>query len=462
MTSIPPEAIGNAYTDTAGWELLTELSDLDDRMPGHEGEARGADAIAEAFETAGLADVTQTPFSIPGWWREDASLAVAYGDRTSTFDGTHELVALPGSPSGEVTGEVVDMGYGLPEDFEDVDLSGSIAMASSLTPDEYGRWVHRGEKYSYAAESGAEAFLFYNHIEGALPPTGSIGDTDGPGPIPAVGLSKEVGTRLSRHCDATDGDGGVEATLSVETRTGPANSVTVEGVVGPDTDEEVLYTAHVDAHDVGTGSNDNGFGSALVVGVARILAAVESELETRVRLVVFGAEETGLYGSYYWAQTHDLDRVKCVVNVDGAGYSRNLVVYPHGFDAIGEAFEEVSDEFGVPVDVEDGLRPHSDHWPFVQRGVAAAQGRTRSEESGRGWGHTHGDTLDKLDKRDLRDVSVLCAAGVAKLAEADRPVENRAADAIRDQTIDEGYDVGMKATGSWPWGDDRSWPWADD
>ena len=480
MPTLPTETIGEAYTDSTGWNLLTRLSDLDDRMPGHEGETVGSELIAEVFEDADLRSVSRTTFPIPGWWREDASLAVEYGGRTSTFDGSHELVALPGSPAGDVSGEIVDMGYGLPEDFEDVDLDGAIVMASSLTPDDYGRWVHRSEKYSYAAESGAAAFLFYNHIEGALPPTGSIGDLDGPGPIPAVGLSKEVGARLSRHCAATEGvdgpeavagpavddggdaDAGLDATLSVDARTEPATSTNVEAVLGPDTDEEVLYTAHVDAHDVGTGSNDNGFGSALVASVARILADVEDELETRVRLAVFGGEETGLYGSYYWTHTHDLDRVKCVVNVDGAGYSRNLAVYPHGVDAIGEAFAEVSDEFGVPVAIEDGIRPHSDHWPFVQRGVAAAQGRTTSEGSGRGWGHTHGDTLDKLDVRDLRDVSVLCAAATVKLAEADRDVEGRSPDDVKDEAIEAGYDVGMKATDTWPWAEsERPWPWAE-
>ncbi|MWV63404.1 M28 family peptidase [Halorubrum sp. JWXQ-INN 858] len=461
MTSVPPAAIGEAYTDTTAWELLAELSDLGDRMAGHEGEAIAAELIADALETAGVSEVTETSFPVPGWWREGASLTIDHGGRTNVFDGSHELVELPGSPSGTVTGEIVDMGYGLPEDFEDVDLSGTIAMASSVTPDDYGRWVHRSEKYGYAAESGAEAFLFYNHLEGALPPTGGIGDTDGPGPIPAVGLSKELGARLSRHCDAID-DGGIDATLDVETRTEPATSRNVEGVIGPDTDEEVLYTAHLDAHDVGTGANDNGFGSALVVSVARILASIEDELETKVRFLVVGAEEVGLYGSYYWTHTHDLDRVKAVVNMDGAGYSRDLEVHTHGFDAIGEAFSEVSDEYGIPVAIEEGLRPHSDHWPFVQRGVPGAQGRSSSGGNDRGWGHTHGDTLDKLDPRDLRELAVLSAGGVAKLAEADRPVEGRSVEDVASEVVEERFDVGMKATGTWPFGDERSWPWADE
>jgi len=454
MTELPDAVVGEAYASTAGWELLEELVGIRSRMPGHEGEREAAELIAGRLSDAGL-EPELTGFPIPGWRRGDTALTVD-GRR---FDATHELVALPGTPAGDVTGELVDVGYGVPEDFEDRDdLEGAVVMASSMTPDDYGRWVHRGEKYAYAAEAGAAGFVFRNHVEGCLPPTGSVGDIDGPGAVPAVGVSKEVGERLRRRC----ADGTVEATLSIDAETGPATSTTVEASVGPETDESVLFTAHVDAHDVGAGANDNGVGCALVVEVGRILARIADDLETRVRLVVFGAEETGLYGSYYWTHTHELDDVRCVLNVDGAGYSRNLEIHTHGFGEIGDVFDAVSDAYNVPIGVESGIRPHSDHWPFVQRGCPAAQARSTSEGSGRGWGHTHGDTLDKLDPRDVRELSILCAAGVARLAGADRTVTPVPDDEVREATIDQGFDVGMKATDSWPWGGERSWPWLGD
>ncbi|MFW5911423.1 MAG: M28 family peptidase [Halolamina sp.] len=448
MTGLPNELVGDAYTSTHTWELLCDLVDIDNRMPGQDGEAEGATLVRDAFERHGLADAAITEFEIPGWWRGDCSLTVAH-ERSHTFDRSHQLVELPGTPSGDVGGELVDVGYGLPEDFEDADLEGKIAMASSLTPDDYGRWIHRAEKYGAAAKAGAVGFLFYNHIEGCLPPTGSIGDADGPGPIPAVGVSKEVGDRLVRYCE----DGAVSADLAVDCRNEPSQSRNISAVVGPDTDEEVLLTAHVDAHDVGEGANDNGVGTVLVSEVGRLLAEIEDDLETRVRLLVFGAEEVGLFGAYHWVETHDHDQVKCIVNIDGAGYSRNLAVYTHGFDAIGDAFREVSDELGVPIEVDDGIRPHSDHWPFVQEGIAGAQARSTSEGSGRGWGHTHGDTLDKLDQRDLRDLTVALAAGVVKLADTDRTVEHKPVSAIRDATVEQGYEEGMRNTGSWPFDD---------
>lgn len=459
MQTLPADVVGETYGSTDGWDLLTDLADIGNRMPGQEGERRGAELIRERFESYGLDEVRVEEFPIPGWWRGDSALELP--DRDQRFDGSHEVVALPGTPAGDVSGELVDVGYGLPEDFEDLDLTGKVAMASSLTPDDYGRWVHRGEKYGYAVESGAEGFVFYNHVPGSLPPTGDVGRIDREAEIPAVGVSKELGARLVRYCEA----GGVAAELSVDCRNEPAVSRNISAAVGPTGPEagdgEVLFTAHVDGHDVGDAANDNGVGCAMVVEVARALKAVEDDLESRVRFVVFGAEETGLYGSYYWSHVHDLDSIKCVVNVDGAGYSRNLEVHTHGFEAIGEAFREVSEEFGVDVGIYEQYRPHSDHWPFVQRGCPAAQAVAERGESGRGWGHTHGDTLDKLDVRDVRDLSILCAAGVKKLAEADRDVGRKTSEEVREATEEQGFDVGMKAVDNWPWGDERPWPWAE-
>ena len=445
MPTLDEELLGDAYYSTNHWDLLCDLVDLDTRMAGQEGEHEAAELVRDAFEAAGLAEAEISEFDVPGWWRGSSSLVVE-ADRSHAFDADYQTIALPGTPAGEVTAEVVDVGYGRPADFADADLEGKIVVASSETPEEFGRWIHRGEKYGAAAEGGAAAFVFRNHVEGALPPTGGIGREDGPGPIPAAGVSKEVGHRLVRYCEA----GAVEATLSIDCRNEPTTSPNVEAVVGPDTDEEVLVTGHVDAHDIAEGARDNGVGTVLSVEVGRLLARMADDLDTKVRCLVFGSEEIGLYGAYHWAETHPDEQVKAVLNADGVGNSRDLMVYTHGFDPLGDAFAEAGAELGVPVDVRSGIRPHSDHWPFVQRGVPGAQVRSKSGESGRGWGHTHSDTLDKLDVRDFRDLSVLFAAATAKVASDDCEVSPKAVAEIRRATIDQGFEEGMRNAGSWP------------
>ncbi len=462
MVELPDHVIGNARTSDFGWDLLTDLTDLGDRMAGSAGERRGAERVVEAFEDAGLHNAGLDEFDVPGWWRGDSSLAID-GPMTRRHEHSHEVIALPGTPAGEVTAPVVDVGDGTPAEFEAAAdrLDGAVAMASSRTPEGHDRWIHRMEKYVNAAEAGAVGFIFRNHVEGALPATGEIGYHERPGPIPAVGVSKEVGARLTRLADtAEDGNetkGGnaagdrLEATLSVDCRNEPTTSVNAVADVGPDTDEAVWVTAHVDAHDVSDGANDNGAGSALVAEVGRLLSLVEEDLETRVHLVTFGAEEIGLWGAYHAAETTPHEEIACVINLDGACSSRDLHVGTNGFGAMREVFEGVADDLAAPLSTADGISPHGDQWAFVQEGLPAVMTSTTSDASGRGWGHTHADTLDKLDPRDLREVATLVAEATYRFTSDDISLPRRSREEIRD-AIDEGYVRELKTGGRWPYG----------
>ncbi|PSP80124.1 peptidase M28 [Halobacteriales archaeon QS_1_68_20] len=449
MARLPDEVVGDAYTSTFAWDLLEDLVDVGNRMAGQTGEAEAAERLASAFQTAGLRGVSIQEFPIPGWWRGSSSLFVS-GPVERTYEADHDVIALPGCPAGTASGELVDVGYGTDEEFETADVEGKVAMARSDVPDDH-RWVHRMEKYANAHEGGAVGFVFRNYVEGALPPTGEVGYHERPGPIPAVGVSKELGARLARYAE---GDDAGEVTLDVDCRNEPATSVNVEAVVEPEgatADGEVLLTAHLDAHDISEGANDNGAGSVLVTEAGRLLAQAADELDTRVRVVIFGAEEIGLYGAYHWAESRDLSNVEAVLNVDGAGTSRDLRVGTQGFDGLERLFESVTDDLEAPLSADDTVSPHGDQWAFVQEGVPAAFVTTTSETSGRGWGHTHADTLDKLDPRVFRDVAFQLAKCAVAAAEADRSFERRSRESVRDDLAD-GYVRELKVGGRWPYG----------
>jgi len=457
MVELPYRVVGDARTSDFGWRILTDLTDIGNRMAGSVGERRGAERIVAAYEEAGLRNAGLDEFEIPGWWRGDSAIEVS-GPVTRRHADSHDVIALPGTPAGEVTAPLVDVGDGTYETFEKVsdELEGAIAMVTSQTPDSHDRWIHRMEKYVNAADRGAVGFVFRNHLEGALPPTGEIGYHNRPGPIPAVGVSKEVGERFSRLAEVADEGDRPEITIAVDCRNEPTTSVNAVADVGPDTDEAVLLTAHVDAHDVSDGANDNGAGSALVAEVGRLLKTVEDDLDTRVHLITFGSEEIGLWGAYHAAETIPHEEIVCVVNLDGACNSRNLRVGTNGFEAMGTVFEAVADGFAAELSTGDAISPHGDQWAFVQEGIPSVMTSTTSEQSGRGWGHTHADTLDKLDPRDLREVATLVAEATYRFAttgsDAARGdvIEHRSRDEIRT-AIPDGYVQELKTGGRWPY-----------
>ncbi|UPM43747.1 M28 family peptidase [Halocatena salina] len=429
--------IGTTFTSTVGWEHLERLVDIDDRMAGSDGEREAAVATRDALAEAGGCEVHLDVFDIQGWERE--SSAVRAGGRR------HESIALPRSPPENTTGELVDLGHGLPADF-DADLNGSIVVVSSTVPEWYDRFIHRREKYCRAVEAGAVGFIFKNHIDGCLAPTGSIGTPAEPiGAIPAVGVSKEVGERLVRRFE------GEPATVEVGANVGTATSQNVHAVMGPDTDEEILVTSHLDAHDIAEGAMDNGMGTAMVVELAAALAMREDELETRVRFVAFGAEEVGLCGSEHEADRIDLDRIKAVVNNDGVARNRTISAFTHGFPGLDDVLDRIADRFDHPISKIPHQNPHSDHWPFVlEGGVPGLHLRSETDSRGRGWGHTRADTLDKLEPRTLRESAILVTELLVLLARDETSLHHRPRTEIIAALQREGKAEGLSLIGDLP------------
>jgi len=461
-------AVGRAWCDDRPWRLLTDLTELN-RMAGHPGETRALERVRTELAEAGVADLRTESFPMTRWDRGTTTLEV-----TSPAERTFEAVALPYSPAGDVSGPLVDVGYGTREEIESADLDGAIAVASTTTPPG-GRFVHRMEKFGHAHEAGAAAFVFVNHVPGQLPPTGSL-RFDEVAAMPGVGVSGETGDWLTEYArrapgaetpiearDAVDhgstsprsgaredsaaGDRAAgEAHLRVEAESDAGESGFVHGTLGPDTDEEVVLLAHVDAHDIAEGALDNGCGVATLVGAARVLAV--ADLDLRVRVAAVGSEEVGLLGAAALADRLDLDSVRAAVNVDGAGRHRDLIAMTHTADELGDAAASIRAATGHPVDVDPDPHPYSDHWPFLRAGVPAVQLHSDSGERGRGWGHTAADTRDKVDPRNLRGHAVLTALLVQRLTEADLGRVDR--DELRTAMVDREFEAGMRAAGIWP------------
>ncbi|MFC6903676.1 M28 family metallopeptidase [Halalkalicoccus tibetensis] len=431
--------LGGAWHDDTGWELLTRLTELDERMGGHPGERRAAEYVAESFEESGVEGVGIEEFDMNRWDRGRTEFAV-----TEPVERSFEALALPYSAAGEVSGELVDVGYGTPDEIEAADVAGKVIVASTTTPPEKGRFVHRMEKFGHAIAAGAEAFVFANHVPGQLPPTGAL-RFDAEAAAPGIGVSKETGEWLSDYAER-----GARVKLSVAADTEPGSSQNVHGTLGESGEnEEIVLLGHYDAHDIAEGALDNGCGISVVAGAARLLS--EMELDCRIRVAGVGCEEVGLIGADALADSLDLDSVRAIVNVDGAGRFRNLQAYTHGSERVEGLVEEVCEQWGQPVAFSRDPHPYSDHWPFLQRGVPALQLHSQAPsgaQRGRGWGHTHADTRDKADPRNLREHAILTALLVRELAGTEPPRVDE--DELRERLRENDAEAGMRAAEVWP------------
>ncbi|MGB1307737.1 MAG: M28 family peptidase [Oceanihabitans sp.] len=102
-------------------------------------------------------------------------------------------------------------------------------------------------------------------------------------------------------------------------QSGTSNNIIVTKTGTTYPNKYIILDAHYDTIN-GTGTNDNGSGTALLLEVARLLLNVETEYS--IKLIHFSGEENGLIGSSYYVNntvnTENLD-IKLVFNIDQVG-----------------------------------------------------------------------------------------------------------------------------------------------
>jgi carboxypeptidase Q len=168
-------------------------------------------------------------------------------------------------------------------------------------------------------------------------------------------------------------------------------------------DEVVILGAHLDSWDLGTGSTDNGTGSAAVLEAARALAKSGLKPKRTIRFVLFTGEEEGLVGSKMYVDAHknDLDKISAVL-VHDTGTGRVLTLGLHdNYQA-----REIVDQVLAPLTELKLLEPSmvrtfgTDHASFDDVGVPGFWCIQNMAEYSKTH-HSQSDTFDKVWKDDL-------------------------------------------------------------
>ncbi|MDX1579058.1 MAG: M28 family peptidase, partial [Gemmatimonadota bacterium] len=205
----------------------------------------------------------------------------------------------------------------------------------------------------------------------------------GPGLIRALGLEIPSGSVGEwRAPGALDRSMDVRLPHETERRTGYNVAA---GIVGADPDlrhEWIVYVAHYDhvgyaeptaGDSLWNGFVDNAIGSAILLEIARILAA-----DPPARSVAFlwtTAEEQGLLGAnwFVYESTIPPERIRAAINIDGGAPPAPPIEWGLvGADAsdAGRAARQIVEGHGWTVNGV-GMGPQSDHWPFHRAGIPA-------------------------------------------------------------------------------------------
>jgi hypothetical protein len=418
VTAVPQEVLrtvetlrSQALQSDLAFEIVESLTtEVGPRMAGSPAEAR-ARAWAEKMLKAQKFDAVRIePFAIPYWAR-------AFDRAVVTAPAPQNLVvtALGGSgatPEGGVEAELVRLTSINELRAVDADkVKGKIVFIdepTTRTQDGSGYGVgvlKRGMCAPLAQGKGAAACLIRSvgtHSHRFAHQGGPARARDG-ATLPAAAVSPPDADQLTRLLKR--GPVKVKLEVHVDVKDDAPSGNVIAEVRGRDKPEEIIVIgAHLDSWDQGTGALDDGAGVGIVTAAAKLIRDLPRRPKRTIRVVLFGAEETGIHGAIAYARQHKDALANHIVGAESDFGARKVVRFQTRFGESALPHARAIREQLHPL----GIGPHDnlanggpDMTPLRQAGVPVV------ELEQNGWDyfdfhHTPDDTLDKIDPAELR------------------------------------------------------------
>ncbi|HEU5424442.1 MAG TPA: M28 family peptidase [Nitrolancea sp.] len=421
IAEVSPARLMETTAAIARWERLSGTPD----------EAKAFDYIQEELDKAGL---TTHRYSHPALvsWPEAAALTLRTASGELSLPAKTHAFAAP-APEG-IEGELVDAGRGTAADLANVDLRGKIALIDGIIAPNHNLRVEQAGAIASIWIAGQRLH------ERALSPVWGTPTPETAGLLPKTPSVSVLATEGARIKEAL-AHGEVRARLTTRVYQAWHQLPIVTGDLapsrpGPEADEFVLFSGHVDSWYYG--AMDNGTANATQLEVARILAGHRDELRRGVRFAFWSGHSHARYaGSAWYADNfwHDLHE-HCVahVNIDSVGgmgasilSEGNTMEEVRAF--VSDAVEPVAGErlaarrygragdqsfwgHGIPAMLMSLSAQPAEN---VDPALAALHHQISGGESKSGglgwWWHTPEDTIDKIDpallERDARIYTLL-------------------------------------------------------
>jgi len=320
--------------------------------------------------------------------------------------------------------------------------TGDTFMESPEDMKSFVRYIsNRQKQLAQLKAAGAAAVIFNGHYEdGTMEAEGYDYKKGQQSPVPQLSVSKEDFLRIRRLVN-----GGVNVELELDVRTRLVTSdLTASNVIAeiPGTDpslksEVVMLGGHLDSWHGGTGATDNAAGSIAALEAIRILKTLGVKPRRTIRLILWGGEEQGLLGSYYYTKKHFGDpatmkllpeqaKVSAYYNIDnGTGKVRGI--YLQNNDAAATVFKEW---FAAIGDSTAQTAAHAntgstDHFALDAVGIPAFQFIQDPLEYLNRTHHTNMDVYDHLSIPDLQQAATMMAIFVYNTAQRDQQIPRK-------------------------------------
>ncbi|CCQ11399.1 Aminopeptidase [Pseudoalteromonas luteoviolacea B = ATCC 29581] len=419
----------NAQHSELSWQLLTSLTtEVGPRLPGTKNDQLAVEWAQAQFHQLGYDKVWIEPATFPNWRRYHESAHImtpshqplhitALGNSISTpkdglsgeivlFETLDELIA---APTNSLEGKIAFINYRMNRD---IDGNG------------YGPAVQARNKGAVeAAKKGARGYLMRSvstSLHRFAHTGGSHYDSEVT-KIPTAAVANPDADQLARLISL-----GHQVSIKMNIQTEDLGEGTSYNVIGEITGTEhpeqyVLIGGHLDSWDLGTGALDDGAGVALTMAAGKLIKDIKRPKRS-VRVVLFAAEELGLWGSkaYFSAHKAHLKNIVAAAESDfGADvvYAFESNVHANSLPLVREIAKQLA-PLGIEYIGRNQAHGGPDLIPFKQAGSAPIFALHQNGLDYFDYHHTADDTLDKVDPNKLKQNTAAYAVFAFMAADA--------------------------------------------
>lgn len=414
---INPQTLSQAATlrDTAlqselAWNVLESLTtEIGPRMAGSPADAKAVEWGVAKFKSLGFDKVWTEAVIVPVWRRLHESAYIK-----SPFAQPLTIAALGGSVSTPKEGLSAEL----------IHFASYADLAASPADSAKGKIVYISNKMerhpsgrgygqagparflgpAEAAKKGAIAILIRSVGTDSQrsPHTGMTVYDENIKKIPAAALSNPDADQLDRILTY---DSPITLTLTIETEADKdAVSFNVIGeITGSEYPQQIVAIGgHLDSWDQGTGAVDDGAGIAITLATAKLIAEQQRPKRT-IRVVMFAAEEIGVFGGNQYAIDHKDELKNHIIGAESdAGAGKVLALSSnvgrqslHVIDAMLALMAPLN--IVRSANISDGS---ADFGPMVNAGMPAL-GLEQDHTEYFDIHHTPDDTLNKVHPKEL-------------------------------------------------------------
>lgn len=424
-----------ALESDLAYDIVSRLTtEVGPRMAGTAKDAEAVTWASNELKRLGFDKVWVEPANFPAWLRYHESAKIilpsqqaihitALGNSVSTpkegvqaevvmFD---TLSQLESAPQEQVKGKIAFINY---------------RMDRSIDGNSYGPAVQARNRGAVVASSkGAVAFMMrsVSTAKHRFAHTGGNHYKEGIKPIAAVALANPDADQIERLLALKHR---VEVSINVQTESlGTGTSYNVIGeITGTEFPEQyVLLGAHLDSWDLGTGALDDGAGVAIVSAAAKLIAQTHKPKRS-IRVVLFAAEEQGLWGAKAYAANHQqsLNKIVAAAESDfGAGLIYEFESRVNDAStSLSEAIAKQLASLNITYNNNNNAFGGPDLIPLKPAQVPIFSLHQDGSDYF-DYHHTADDTLDKIDPVKLKQNVASYAVFAFLAAEANTPAQGK-------------------------------------